>query len=386
VGSERLKILLSGMIAGVPRQGGASWSVLQYMLGLRLLGHDVVLVEPVDEESLEPAGAALERSAAAQYFRELVAELGIEDRAALLATGSEQTVGLSYAELRRVLAGADILLNVSGMLTDTELAGRIPVRVYLDLDPAFNQLWHDSGIDMRFDFHTHFATVGQAIGDSDCAVPDCGRTWIPTLPPVVLDRWPVAERLELDALTTVGHWRGYGSIEHEGRHYGQKAHSLRPLIELPTLTGARFVLALGIHPDETRDLEALARNGWELVDPLEVAGTPGLYQRFVQGSWAEFGIAKSGYVVSRSGWFSDRSACYLASGRPVVAQETGFSRFLPCGEGLLAFEQAEDVIRAIDALRADYGRHARAARRLAEEVFDSNRVLRRLIERVGAAS
>jgi hypothetical protein len=386
VGTEKLKILVSGMIAGVPNQGGASWSILQYVLGLTALGHEVVLVEPVDTASLGPAGAPLERSSAAAYFREVVAELGLEERSALLAAGSEDTVGLPYDRLRTLLADADVLLNVSGMLTDTELAGGIPTRVYLDLDPAFNQLWHAGGIDMRFDFHTHFVTVGQAIGDPECHVPDCGRDWIATVPPVVLEHWPVAGAVELDALTTVGHWRGYGSVEHEGVHYGQKAHSLRPLIELPTLTDARFVLALGIHPDETRDLEALANNGWELVDPLEVAGTPDSYRAFVQGSWAEFGIAKSGYVLSRSGWFSDRSACYLASGRPVIAQETGFSRFLPTGEGLFAFEGVDDALGAIETVRADYGRHARAARRLAEELLDSNRVLPRLLERVGAAA
>jgi hypothetical protein len=286
--------------------------------------------------------------------------------------------------LREVARRTDLLVNVSGMLADGELTGRIPVRVYLDLDPAFNQLWHATqGIDMRFAGHNRFVTVGQAIGRPECTVPTCGLPWVPTLQPVVLAHWPMAEGVTHDALTTVGNWRGYGSIEYGGVFYGQKAHALRPLISLPTLTDEKFVLALAIHPDEKKDLAALAGNGWRLLDPAEVAGTPASYRRFVQGSMAEFGIAKSGYVASRCGWFSDRSACYLASGRPVLAQETGFSRFLPTGEGLFAFETCDQVLAGIEVLRRNYTRHARAARALAEEYFDSDKVLTRFLQGIG---
>jgi hypothetical protein len=360
------RIVVSGMVAGDPHQGGATWAVLQYVLGLKRLGHDVCLVEPVDEVS--PAISA--------YFGDVVTEFGLADRSALL----DRTSGTLLGARRERFRGADLLLNVSGMLVDDVFLDEIPLRVYLDLDPGFNQLWHDAeGIDVGFGSHTHFVTVGQAIGEPECLVPDCGKKWIGTVQPVVLERWPVAARLERDALTTVGNWRGYGSIEHGGRLYGQKAHSLRSLMKLPTLTDERFELALAIHPDETRDLEALAANGWILIDPVEAAGTPGRYHAFVQGSKAELGIAKSGYVLSSCGWFSDRSVCYLASGRPVIAQETGFSRYLPAGDGLLAFETVEDVLAALDELRSDYERHRRAARALAEEHFDSDKVLRRLL-------
>ncbi|CAA9454864.1 MAG: hypothetical protein AVDCRST_MAG28-2288 [uncultured Rubrobacteraceae bacterium] len=145
------------------------------------------------------------------------------------------------------------------------------------------------------------------------------------------------------------------------------------------------MLALAIHPDEGEDLKALDDNGWRLIDPARVSSTPGDYQRFVRGSKAEFGIAKSGYVVARCGWFSDRSICYLASGRPVVAQETGFGRFLPTGEGLFAFETSDEALASIEALNRDYARHARAARAIAEDHFDSDKVLGRLLEKLGAA-
>src|SRR5205823_5408074 len=137
------------------------------------------------------------------------------------------------------------------------------------------QLWHAvEGIDMRFAAHNRFVTIGQAIGQLDCAVPTCGLPWITTPQPIVLDRWPVAEEVIYDALTTVGNWRGYGSVEHQGIFYGQKAHSLRQFIELPTRTDEQFILALAIHPEERKDLEALASNGWKVVDPARVAGTP----------------------------------------------------------------------------------------------------------------
>jgi hypothetical protein len=377
-------IVVSGMIAGDPHQGGATWAVLQYLLGLARLGHDVYLVEPLTAAALRPAGVGLAESINAAYFRQVCVDFHLERSAALLLAGTRQTVGLSYQQLGQVSRRADVLLNISGMLVEQELIGPIPIRVYLDLDPAFNQLWHSTqGIDRHLAGHTHFVTVGLALNSAACPVPTCGLPWIPTLPPVVLAEWPVAGPITCDAFTTVGNWRGYGSIEYNGVLYGQKAHSLRPLMALPTRTRMSFQPALAIHADETRDLEALSANGWRLLEPAQVAGTPALYRAFLQGSRAEFGIAKSGYVVSRCGWFSDRSACYLACGRPVLAQDTGFSRFVPSGEGLLAFHTLDDALAGIEAIAADYPRHARAARALAEEFFDSDKILAGLLERIG---
>lgn len=385
--SVPLCILFSGMIATDPRQGGATWAVLQYVLGFKHLGHRVLFVEPLDPREIRPAGAKFEDSTNAGYFRQVVSQFGLVADSALLLQGSTETVGPQYDELLRAAHGADVLVNISGMLDDTRLMASIPRRVYLDLDPAFNQLWHAvEKIDMRLDGHTHFVTVGQSIGQTGSTVPTCGLDWIPTLQPIVLDHWPITDLAPTYGLTTIANWRGYGSVEHDGVFYGQKAHSLRQFITLPTLTDEQFTLALAIHPDETRDLAALAENRWLLLDPVDVAVTPADYRRFIQHSKGEFGIAKSGYVLSRCGWFSDRSVCYLASGRPVIAQETGFSRFLPTGEGLFAFETADHVLEAIEELNRDYHRHASAARALAEEHFDSDRVLTRLLDRVFAGA
>jgi len=346
------------MVAGDPHQGGAAWAVLQYVLGLKRLGLEVQLVESVNDPSEETRA----------YFDAVIKSFGVN--------------GELMTEARQ-LRDFDVVLNISGMLA-AETIESIPRRVYLDLDPAFNQLWHEAGIDRGLDGHTHFVTLGQAIGRAECTVPTHGRPWIPTLPPVVLEDWPRADGIVTAALTTVGNFRGYGSVDRGGVHYGQKVHSLRKLIGLPQRTRERFVLAMAVHPDEQRDLAALAENGWELVDPVVAAGTPEAYQAFVQGSRGEIGIAKSGYVVSRCGWFSDRSACYLASGRPVVAQDTGFSSFIPVGEGLLVFDDEDGAVAAIDEIGRDYPRHARAARELAKEYFDSDLVLATLLERLAS--
>jgi hypothetical protein len=381
---RRLSIVLSGMVAGDPFQGGATWAVLQYALGLRRLGHDVVLIEewaPPDELDATP----LSGTTSAGYFESVVGRFGLADAAALLRRGTTDTVGLPYAKLRQAAGRADLLLNVSGILTDADLLSAVPVRAYLDLDPGFNQLWQESGIDMRFEPHNRFVTVGLALGTPECPIPTGGREWITTLPPVLLDRWPAAGGPGDGSFTSVGNWRGYGSVEQDGVHYGQRVHSMRPLMDLPRRTDATFRLALAIHPEERPDLEALDAHGWQLVDPVEAAGTPDRYERFIQRSTAELGVAKSGYVLSRSGWFSDRSACYLASGRPVLAQETGFTRFLPAGEGLLAFETLDDAVAGVEAIRSGYAGHARRARELAEDLLDSDRVLEALLERLSAA-
>jgi len=368
-----VRILVSGMIAGEPGQGGAAWAVLQYLLGLRRLGHEVVFAEPV--ERIEPASLA--------YLEAVASEFGLDEVALLVADG--ECAPLPRERLLARAREADLLLNVSGMLADPELLEPIPVRAYLDLDPFVNQHWHLQGADMRFAAHTHFVTVATAIGEPGSEVPTLGLEWTTTLPPVVLEHWPRADDPPALPFTTVGHWRSYGPIEHEGRRYGLRAHALRELIELPDLAPGELALALAIDPGERDDLEALARHGWRLLDPAEVAATPARYREFVRASAGELGIAKEGYVRSRSGWFSDRSACYLASGRPVIAQDTGFGRALPTGDGLLAFGDAEEAAAAIESVRDRPAEHADAARGIAEELLDSDRVLTRLLDALGAA-
>ena len=377
--------LVSGMISAQPNQGGATWAVLQLLLGLRRLGWRVHFVETVDRMSIVPPGSPLESSDNAAYLASTMSAVGLDSSWTLVAIDEGQTAGASLAELSRFSRSADVLLNISGSLRDESLLEGPQLRVYVDLDPAFTQLWHDAlGIDMGLDRHDRFVTVGQAIGEPGCSVPTGGLDWIKILPPVVLEHWPVRTAPSRPEMTTVGHWRGYGSIEHGGIHYGQRAHMARSLMRLPLMTDQTFLLALAIHPDEVADLETLAANGWLTVQPDDVAFDTSSYRRFVGESRAEIGIPKSGYVVSRSGWFSDRSACYLASGRPVITASTGFERSLPVGEGLLAYHDVEEAAQCVAKVNSDYSRHAHAARRLAEEYLDSDLILPAMMNAISA--
>jgi len=378
------RAFVAGMIAADPYQAGATWAVLQYVLGLRSLGYDVYLVEPIAPASLRPVGAPLSASINATYFHDVAARFDLTARGALLREDTQETVGVPYDDLVEAARDSVVLINISGMLRDSALFEAVPCRVYLDLDPAFNHLWHAvEGIDVRFQGHTHFVTVGCLIGTPGCDIPTCGRDWLPTLQPVVLPEWPATPGNPVAAWTTIGNWRGYGSIQFRGVFYGQRAHSFRRFMELPERAAGHFQPAIAIHPAEVKDLEALGAHAWDLVDPAAVASTPDRYREFIQRSKGELGIAKSGYVESRCGWFSDRSVCYLASGRPVIAQDTGFGHYLPAGEGLFAFSTVDEAVDAIDMANADYARHCRRAREIAEAYFRAERVLGRLLERIG---
>jgi len=384
--SRRLTILVAGMVAGTPGQGGATWAVLQYLLGLRRLGHRVVFVETVHTRDVRPPFEVLSRSQNARFAEAVMDEFGFGSDWALVRSGRAETAGMSREALLEVAGTSDLLLNLGGTLTHEPVIERVPHRVFVDLDPGFTQIWHeDEGLDMGFDAHDHFVTVGLAVGQVGCPIPTAGRKWFTSLPPVVLASW-LPEHDVSARWTTVANWRSYGTVNHKGLTYGQKAHSWRDLVSVPARTGEAFEIALAIDPNERDDVASLRSNGWRLVDPANVAGTPDSYRRFVRQSKAEIAVAKSGYVHSRSGWFSDRSACYLSCGLPVVAQDTGFGRFLPTGEGLVPFATLLEACDAVNRVSRDYPTHRRAARRLAEELFDSDRVLTALLDQVGALS
>lgn len=367
-----LRIVLGGMVAGVPGHGGATWAALQYALGLRELGHDVLLVDEVHGPG--------DPNAREDCLREVATAFELEGRSALL-TGGRQSVGMPFAEVQAFAAEADLLINLAGTLREPELLEVVRRRLLVDLDPAFTQLWHVvDGVDMGIAAHDRFASVGLRLHAPECAIPDCGVHWSPTLPPVALPYWPRVAQEPSEGITAIANWRSYGTIEHDGVRYGQKAHSVRELLDLPHAIGEPVRFALRIDPAETRDLAALHARGWQLIDAAQETASPADYARFVHASFAELGVAKEGYVVSRCGWFSDRSACYLASGRPVIAQRTGWEAVLPEGEGLLGFDTTDEAAEAIAAVRAEPRRHAAAARALAEEQLDARRVLPALLE------
>jgi hypothetical protein len=228
-------------------------------------------------------------------------------------------------------------------------------------------------------------TVGEAVGTDGCTVPTCGLDWIGTPQPIALDHWP-AVALSGGPMSSVGSWRGpYGPVEFDGVVYGLRVHEFRRFVALPRRTGLTCELALDIDPWDEADRAALRDAGWRLVDPLAVAGGLTDYRDYVRRSGGEFATAKGMYVQSRCGWFSDRSICYLASGRPVLAQDTGLGEASGAGAGLLTFATLDEAVDGAEQLAAEPRRHAAAARALAEERFDARRVLPRLIERLGVA-
>jgi hypothetical protein len=342
----------------------------QWFLGLRDLGFDVFFIDYEDEGSLLHPDARRKLSSTLAGF-------GMAESYALLTpTGS--TAGRSRADAIEAVREASLLINVMGFVRDDEVLAAAPRRVFLDIDPGYGQMWRELGLADVLAGHEAFVTIGENVGSTTSAVPSAGVRWHTTRQPVVLDEWPLTQ--SGTAWTSVATWRGpWGTLEYEGRTYGSRVHEFRKFAGVPKKVPIRFELALDIHADESRDLDLLRRGGWTLVDPAHVAGTPCDYRTFVQRSRAEFSVAKNMYVDTRGGWFSDRSACYLASGKPVLAQDTGFSEVLPTGEGLLAFSTPDEAVAGIEAIEGDYERHSRAARDIAEEYFDSDRVLGTLL-------
>jgi hypothetical protein len=381
--------VVGGALANKPNNGGEAWVRLSWIRGLQRLGFRVVFVEQIAPDAcVDESGAVVpfEQSLNLAYFRRVTDQFGLADSAALICGSGEQTHGLRYPEVLALAGEADLLVNISGHLTLEPVKRRIRRKVFIDIDPGFTQFWDASGeSDAHLDGHDFWFTIGENIGTPACSIPTNGIDWRPTRQPVVLEDWPVCTS-GLDRFTTVANWRGpYGVVEFGGRTFGLKVHEFRKVIELPGRTDQAFEIALAIHPADGKDLAALQEHGWGLVDPATVTGDPLAFRRYVQGSGAEFSVAQGIYVDTESGWFSDRTVRYLASGKPVLVQDTGFGRTLPVGDGLVPFRCLDEAIAGADAIARDYDHHCRAARAVAEEYFASDRVLGRLLEEVGVA-
>jgi hypothetical protein len=366
------RIAIAGCMAQKPQQAGHTWQYLQYLLGFRRLGWDVLFLDQLPG----PVAADDHRIA---YVRDELARAGLD---------AGEHAGLSRAETLRRVRDCDLLINVMGYCNDVELMAAARHRVFLDTDPGFGQMWQALGLADIFAGHDSHVTIGQRIGQPDCAIPACGLDWITTPQPVVLDAWPVtplpAGRLRF---TSVASWRGaYDPVDYQGRRFGLRVHQMRRFAPLPGRATADFELALHIHPSETADIELLRSQGWQLADPGEVAATTAGYRRYVQRSGAELMVAKGMYVDSHSGWFSERSICYLASGRPVRAQDTGLAGLVPTGRGLVTFTTLEEAAAGAEAIMADHAGHAADARALAESCYGSDLVLTRLLDNLAAAA
>jgi hypothetical protein len=380
-------IVIAGSLAQRPHHGGHTWVFLQYLLGFRRLGWDVLFLDRLEpgmcfDESGRESG--LEDSVALRYFLDVMRRFGLGESFALAWDRGGRFVGLSRREVLERVKGSALLLNVMGFFDDAEVLAAAPLKAFLDIDPGFGQMWQDQGLHDLFRDHDRYVTIGQNVGRPDCTVPTCGIDWVTTPQPVVLEHWPASAGDAAGPITSIASWRGpFGPIEYNGRVYGLRVHEFRRFIDLPRRTGRRFELALDIHPAEANDLALLDAHGWLRVDPRRAAGDPWAYQDYIRRSSAEFMVAKNLYVQTNGGWFSDRSICYLASGRPVLAQDTGIGHLYPADEGLVTFGTVEEAAEGVRRITGDYARHARAARAVAEEFFDSDKVLRSLLGKLG---
>jgi hypothetical protein len=373
-------IIVAGAIGRFP-VGGYAWHDLHYLVGLSLLGHDVYYLEECGEGSWvynwQTEEVTTDLDYPTDYLCRCLQPFGLDGR--WIYRAGERSLGMPLEDFLAVCAKADLLLLL-GWTVDSWRPeyDRPRRRIYVDGDPGFTQFRAATGDarlrDMLSRCERHF-TIGRRIGRPDCPIPTLGYGWLPTTVPVCLALWPVAT-VRAREFTTFIQWQSYRDVEFGGVRYGNKNAEFSRFIGLPSCTRQSMRVALiGGKPAD------LAARGWKVDVGWRVTLTPPDYQCFIGRSRAEFSVAKHGYVASRGGFFSDRNACYLAAGRPVLAQDTGLADWLPVGEGVLTFDTAEQALSGIEAINADYRRHRRAARALAERVFATERVLPDLLER-----
>lgn len=382
-----LRIIVLGYLVRGPL-GGLAWHHLQYLMGLAQLGHDVHFVEDSDDypSCYNPVTNVTSRDPTygLRFARQALADIGLGDRWCYYDQHSDRWHGPASGKIQRVGETAELLFNLSGVNPLRPWMFNIPVRVLVDTDPVFTQVKHLTRPESRTraSLHNRFFSFGENFGLPDCSIPDDGFPWQRTRQPVCMDAWPVTPGRPQGKFTAVMQWRSYDEVEFRGVKYGMKSDSFPPYLGLPKRIGPDLELAVGAHESRRVDL---MRRGWSIVDPRVPTLDIWKYQRYIQESRAEFGIAKHGYVVSRSGWFSERSACYLASGRPVLVQDTGFSKWLPAGNGVLPFNNPDDVVRSVEELACRYDYHCHAAREIAEAYFSATDVLNSLVTRSMAA-
>jgi hypothetical protein len=378
-----LRIVVTGLIAQYPL-GGVTWDYLQYPAGLLALGHDVYYVEDTGQWPYNPHDDGITKSCSfnVEYLAGIMRRFGLSDRWAYRFPWQGEWFGLSDEVRTEIVRTADIVVNVSGTLRDPESmrpeSGRL---VYIDSDPVFTQVKLARGQeDFRAVVDAH--DVHFSFGESHSPeVPVTGHEWLPTRQPILCDEW-FADGPGRDHFTTIMNWSSYNPVTYGGRTFGQKDIEFRNYLDLPQrVSPVPLEVALGAGKVRRAPHDLLRHRGWNVVDPLTTCGDVDSYRHYIQSSRAEWSVAKHGYVVGRPGWFSCRSACYLAAGRPVVVEDTGFSSVLPTGEGIVPFRDPAEAVEGIREVEGNYGRHAAAARDIAREYFAADRVLAALIAR-----
>jgi hypothetical protein len=385
---QQPKIVVLGRMCA-DHVGGMVWQGLHYLVGLKQLGFDVYYVEAHNEWIADPCNATANPDVPRVMVGEVLERFGFADHwVCRAAHGDDKVFGsLPREELKDIYGVAQAIINLSGthILDDDQLS--CDHRIYLETDPGFPQIkLHEGDAKMReiVRSHTHHFTFAENLGQPDCGLPKPDFQYYSTRQPVLLDQWEAPIDYRGSHFTTIAKWKGgrKKEVKFNGDFYPwRKDLEFRKILDLPARSKQPVELALSwIGHDDQRMLE---ENGWRVVDARAVSASLDGYRRYIQQSRGEFTVTKDQYVRLRSGWFSDRSACYLAAGRPVITGDTAFGNILPTGEGLFAFETMDHILAAFDAINSDYDKHCRAARDIAHEYFDAKKVLTNLLHQAG---
>ncbi len=372
-----MKIIVAGIIARYPF-GGVTWCSLMYLLGLRSLGHDVYYLEDTGEcvYDYEKNTLSLDSSYGLNYINTALSQFDLGNRW-IFVDYEGKYFGKSREETRKICADADLFINLSGgSWFWRDEYQKIPHKIFIDSDPAFTQAALAKGETWYIEFFQGFDalfTFGRNLGAKDCAIPETSFSWKKTWQPIICEEWKTDDAPTRDVFTTVMTWKTQSFIDADGNKDKQFVHFL----DLPRKTEQVIELAI------TGPQDLLRSHGWQTVDGMSVSKNLNLYRDYIQNSKAEFSVAKHLYVTTKSGWFSDRTECYLAASRPVLVQKTGFEKYLPTGEGLLAFGNLEEALNGIERINSEYARHSLKAREIAREYFDAKIILPQLLKDTG---
>jgi hypothetical protein len=371
------KICILGDTLAYPEGGGHFWVYLNWALGFQQNGCEVVWME-----SARPASPHF--AAQLATLRARLQRYNFTSIALLSGKGEnpEARLAPNTSTLAEAAMDADLLVNFR-YGADPRVVERFRRSALMDIDPGLLQVWI-SEKSVNVAPHDVYFTIGETVGSANAAFPDCGIEWSYVRPSVALSHWPVQPSQDSSAFTTVSNWYSGEWITHAGRpHPNNKRAGFEPFLPLPARTGQMLELALCLAPEEVEERERLTSFGWRLRRAEEVAGTPELYRQYVGASRGEFSCAKPSCVLLQNAWVSDRTLCYLASGKPAVVQHTGRSRYLPDDEGIFRFQNEREALRGLEAAAGDYSRHSSAARSLAETYFDARTNAAGILERAG---
>ncbi len=387
--TKRLRIVVLGMMGRCPF-GGQTWLYLNWLRGLHRLGHEVWYVEDDSVWPYDPSANTISDncSFAVRHIAACLEEIGMPNQWAFrLADRKGAIWGLSETKLNDLYRSCDVLLNIVGATDLREEHMAAPLRIYVECDPVTAELQLANGdehVRAAFSNHQQIITYGENYGAPDCDIPLNGIHYGKTRQPIDLDLWPAVYKPDARFFTTIGNYRQSGNdVDYKGQTYHwSKHHEWQKFITLPKKVAQPFRLAM--MPDNVDDREYLQSHGWQLEPPLEMSlDIFGAYRNYFQQSRGEFTVAKDQNVRLRSGWFSERDACYLASGKPVIAQDTGFSNVLPTGEGLFSFSTIDEAAKAVETINGNYQGHCKAAREIAEEYFEAGKVAKQLLVDIG---